>query len=378
MNKFRLSLALTVVCVLSAALLSGCGGVPGDSFAVVDGKALKKSELNHWISFLVKSSSPNAVVPDPPNFTACIANQRKQLPKLKKGQTAPTDAQLKQQCQQLYTSVKTQAETQLIQTQWLLLQAKKMKINVPEKKVQETYQEKIKAAFPKPGAYQQFLKRTGGTPADIQLYYIKVPLISQEIQASVLKTAGKVTDKEIADYYNQNKARFAQPARRDLLIIKTKTQAQAQQALSAVKSGTSWAAAAKKFSIDAATKNTGGKLPGVTQGSQPKPLDAAVFSAKQGATVGPVKTTEGFYIFQVTKISPPSSQTLQQATPIIRQMLESKKQQTAFTSFVSNFEKTWKAETECAKDFTVPLCKNAPPTKTTPAKPPTPPASKPK
>src|SRR5919112_1667108 len=96
-------LVLTL-CVLGAtvAVAAGCGdALPGNAVASVDGKAIDKDAFNHWINVAAKSSGqPNASVPDAPEFTKCIAEKRKTLPKPAKGQPETTDKQLKEQCEQ--------------------------------------------------------------------------------------------------------------------------------------------------------------------------------------------------------------------------------------------------------------------------------------
>ena len=42
--------------------------------------------------------------------------------------------------------------------------------------------------------------------------------------------AKKVTDEEVEEYYDKNKKRFAQPERRDLRVVLTKTEAKADEA----------------------------------------------------------------------------------------------------------------------------------------------------
>ena len=118
------------------------------------------------------------------------------------------------------------------------------------------------------------------------------------------KGKDKVTDAQIAAYYNKNKARFAQPERRDLRIVLTKDKAKAEQAKKALESGQSFKSVAKKYSIDQASKAQGGKLPAVAKGQQEKALDNAIFNAKKGKLTGPVKTQFGYYVFDVTQDHP--------------------------------------------------------------------------
>ena len=186
------------------------------------------------------------------------------------------------------------------------------------------------------------------------------------------KGKDKVTDAQIAAFYNKNKARFAQPERRDLRIVLTKDKAKAEQAKKALESGQSFKSVAKKYSIDQASKAQGGKLPAVAKGQQEKALDTAIFAADKGKLTGPVKTQFGYYVFDVTKINKATQQTLDQAKATIKQTLASQNQQKALDSFVKSFRKRWKAKTDCRDAYRTQDCKNAPkatptPTATAPA-----------
>ena len=181
------------------------------------------------------------------------------------------------------------------------------------------------------------------------------------------KGKDKVTDAQIAAFYNKNKARFAQPERRDLRIVLTKDKAKAKQARKALESGQSFKTVAKKYSIDQASKAQGGKLPAVAKGQQEKALDTAIFAADKGKLVGPVKTQFGYYVFEVTKINKATQQTLDQAKATIKQTLASQNQQKALDKFVKSFRKRWKAKTDCREGYRTQDCKNAPKATPTPA-----------
>ena len=78
---------------------------------------------------------------------------------------------------------------------------------------------------------------------------------------------------------------------------------------------------AKKYSTDPTSKDNGGVLASVTKGQEDPGLDKAVFAAKKGALHGPVKTPFGYYVFQVSGVTPAVQQTVGQATPSIKQIL---------------------------------------------------------
>src|SRR4051812_14885048 len=92
----------TVLCVLALpVIVAACGGVPGNAVATVDGESIEKKTFDHWMTIASKSGGQQATqIPQPPAFTACIANKRKTLPKQAKGQPKVTDTQLKTQCKQ--------------------------------------------------------------------------------------------------------------------------------------------------------------------------------------------------------------------------------------------------------------------------------------
>src|SRR3954452_3987871 len=207
----------------------------------------------------------------------------------------------------------------LIQAQWVQQEAAAQKIKVSDAEVKRSFEDQKKQAFPTDKKYQEFLKTSGMTETDI-LFRVKLDTLQQKLTQKVTEQEAKVTDADVSDYYNKNKKRFAQPERRDLQVVLTKTQAKANQAKRAVQKGSSWKAVAKKFSIDQASKAQGGKLPDVTRGQQERAFDKAIFASQKGKLEGPVKTQFGWYVFEVAKITPASQQSLEQSKETIRNL----------------------------------------------------------
>jgi foldase protein PrsA len=368
-KNLRPLIFLTALAALVLAI-AGCGGsdVPSDSVAKVGDAKITKDQFNHWFQAAAKQQAQStgqqaatAVVPDPPNYTKCIAAKAKAP--VPKGVPKPDPKALKSQCDQEYKGLRDQTLQFLISSQWLTQEAAKRKITASDKEVQTTFQQQKKQSFPKDADYQKFLQTSGQSETDL-LYRVKLSVLTNKLQQSIVKTKATVTPAQISDYYNKNKQRFAQPETRDLEVILATKKPKALAALKAVKSGTKWAAAAKKFSTDDASKSQGGKLPGVTKGQQEKTFDAAIFSAQKGKILGPIKTQFGFYVFRVTKITPAKQQTLAQVTTTIKNLLQSQGQQKALNDFVKDFQKRYKDMTKCAKDYIVDQCSNAPKKKT--------------
>jgi foldase protein PrsA len=376
LSKYR-SLALCAFFVLPALLVSACGGgVPGNSVAKVGDQSIKKTTFDHWMQVAAVSqagqsnpnstATPKAQIPDAPSFTKCIATKKAAAATPAKGQPEPTEAQLKGQCQQEYNTLRDQVLEFLIRGNWIEQETDKQKVSVSDKEVQKQIDAAVKQAFQNPGDFQKFLQRSGLTQADV-FYQQRNQLLQQKLTAKVTKAQSKVSDAQIAAYFNKNQSKFATPERRDLRIVLTKTKAKAAQAKRALDSGQSWKSVTKRFSVDQASKAQGGQLKGVAKGQQEKALDDAIFKAQKGKLVGPVKTQFGYYILEISKITAAKQQSLAQSKASIQQILQSDNQRKALDKFGKDYRNRWKAETSCRKGFTTADCKNGPKTQPTTA-----------
>lgn len=359
------NLSLFGAALASAATLTACGGVPGNAVVKVDDQTIKKSTFDHWTRIIANSQRAQtgqkgaAVVPDAPKFTACIADKKKNAPKPAKGQPEQTDAQFKQQCEQELEQIKTQALQLLIRSTWLDQEAERQGVKVTEKEVDKRVNEQRKQSFPNEKDWKEFLQQLGATRSDIA-FDARQGLLEQKITEKITKASEKVSDKEIETYYNKNKKQFADPERRDLRIVLTKTEAKAKEAKQALEGGASWKSTAKKFSIDEATKSQGGVLVGVVQGQQEKALDEAIFKAEKGKLSGPVKTQFGWYVFQVTKVTDAKQRPLKEVKAQIKQIVQSEKRNKAINEFSKEYRKRWKDKTDCRDKYVTPDCKGGP------------------
>src|SRR5215217_1736454 len=168
MRKTKLFTLALGAFFVPAALVAGCGGVPGNAVATVDGNSIEKSEFDHWLNVAAKSGGQRtAAVPKPPRFTECIAQKRKTTPKPAKGQPKVTDSQLKAQCKQEYESLRDQVLQLLISFKWIEGEAKEQGIKVSDAEVKKSFDQQRKQAFPKDADFQKFLKDSGQTEEDI-------------------------------------------------------------------------------------------------------------------------------------------------------------------------------------------------------------------
>jgi foldase protein PrsA len=361
MNSFAIKLLCALVSTSAVAVaISGCGNdIPAGGVAKVGDTVIRKADFDKWLGTATAGAaqSGQAASYDPPDYTKCVAAKQKQP--VPKGAKKPTEAALKKQCSQEYDQLKKQVMQFLIQAEWVQQEAEKQGIKVSDKQVRQSFEDQKKQAFPNDKAYQQFLKNSGMTEQDV-LFRVKLDQLQQKLTQKVTEKDSKVSDADIQDYYDKNKKRFAQPERRDLRIVLTKTQDKAKQAKDAIDGGQNFKSVVKKYSIDEASKAQGGLLPSVAKGQQEKALDDAVFNAKKGELVGPVKTQFGWYVFEVEKVSPASQQSLDQSKDTIRNLLRSQRQQKALDDFIKDFRSEYRGKTQCSDDYKIAECDNGP------------------
>jgi foldase protein PrsA len=368
-KTLRILLALGAFFV-AVTVLVACGSsdnsVPSDAVASVDGTSITKADYAKWATITAKGSAQGGapvVVPDPPSFTNCIATLRRQS-RPARGQPAPTDVTLRAQCRTQNDQLVQQTMGTLIQNLWIEKEAKDQGVSVSDADVQRQLATTKRQSFPTEAAYQRFLKTSGMTQADV-LERVRIQALAAALTRKIQNSSAPVTDAQIQSYYARNRAQFALPERRDVQIILTRTEAQANAAKSAIEGGMSWAAAARQYSTDAASKAAGGVLRGVSQGQQDRAFDQAAFRAKKGVIVGPVKGQFGWYLVRVTAITPADQTSLADARAQIRTLLQQQGQQQKMGTFVRDFQNRWRDKTNCRTGYVVQLCKNAPKPRTT-------------
>lgn len=349
--------------------LSACGGIPGDAVVQVSGTPITKSAFEHWMKVASASnkqagSTEATVVPEPPNFTACVARLAKIAPKPAKGQAAPTTAKLKSECQIQYKALQTEVLGFLISSQWVIAEASALGVKLSDAEVKKEFAKIRSEEFPKASEFEKFLSTSGQSVSDL-LLRVKLNLLSQKIEKQIIKNKSKVTQAQIAKYYNDNKSRYGTPEKRNVQIILTKTEAAASAAKKEVQSGKSFASVAKKVSIDPTSKANGGLLKEVVKGEEEKALDTAIFSTAKNVLSGPVKTPFGYYIFEVLSATAGTQQPLSKVQATIKQQLISSGQQSALTKFTKEFKKKWQSKTECRSGYMAADCKGYKAPKTT-------------
>jgi peptidyl-prolyl cis-trans isomerase D len=126
-----------------------------------------------------------------------------------------------------------------------------------------------------------------------------------------------VTPEQIKQQYDTNSATYVIPERRDLEQLTFSSEAQARAARAKIDTGQSFAEVATSLGKRPADISIGS----LTQKDLPDARGAAAFASSTPGVTQPVQTAFGWFILNITKITPGKTTTLDQATPEIRKSL---------------------------------------------------------
>jgi foldase protein PrsA len=314
-SSLRKLFPLLLLALAAALLAAACGSssdkkaVPAGAIALAGDKEVSKSDLDRLLEQTKK------------NYEA----QKQDFPE-------PGTPE--------YESVKSTLVKNLVQqAQWEQAGAA-MGIKVSEQEVQ-TQVDSIKKQYFEDDdkAFAAGLAQQGLTEAELR-EQIRAKLLSDKIYKAVVDKV-KVTDAEIDAYYDKNKSQYEQPQSREVRHILVKKKALADRLYDKLTGGADFAALARKYSEDTASKPDGGKLTAY-KGKTVAPFDKFVFDAKTGALSKPIKTDFGWHVIEVlSDIKPPGLQPLAEVRDQISSTLLQEKQNQALRTFVSNARKQY-------------------------------------
>ncbi len=149
----------------------------------------------------------------------------------------------------------------------------------------------------------------------------------------------RITDKEVEDYYNENKEKFVSPATVNASHILVDSEEKAKEILAKIESGAlSFEDAAKEYS-SCPSKENGGSLGDFGRGQMVPEFDAAVFAMEIGEiTKEPVQTQFGYHLIRLNEKKEGESIALEAIKGRLSQQLLSQKQQKAYESRVNQLK----------------------------------------
>jgi foldase protein PrsA len=262
-----------------------------------------------------------------------------------------------------YEELRDAALGELLDSIWIRGEAEELGIEATPKQIATELAQIKKQNFKTAAAYEEFLKTSHFTPADVDKR-VRLQVLSSKIQEVIGQQAPTPSASEIADYYNASKAtQYTTKPTRDVRIIVNKSKAKAEEAkelLDKDDSPASWKKVAAKYSLDPTTKSKGGLQAGLSEEllKGQEPLLAAIFKGPTGVVAGPVSLQGNYFVVEAVKINPEKVQSLDEVKAQIKSQLAQQLGQEAFSEFVSGYQSKWQSRTFCASGFATERCAN--------------------
>jgi hypothetical protein len=288
--------------------------------ARVGSVTITRGALRRWVAI---GTREQLGAPEPPNYTGCIEY-------LRSPGTSTTDEateRLKAACARQYEELAKPALSSLIHIYWILGEARDEGAQIGA------------------GASEAKLEPLAGR-------------LTHRIYEKLEREVPPVTGGQVTSYYLRHKESFVIPERRDLNILRYRSGTAAERAKKELEHGASFATVVKKTTLEQPPSSRNGVLRelGPHQFGEP-PLNRAVFSAPLKALRGPVEISLGFYVFEVTRRTPPHQKTLAEAKAEIATLLRQERRTRVFSHYVAAFRDRWQRRTNCHVGYVVRYCK---------------------
>jgi peptidyl-prolyl cis-trans isomerase C len=249
---------------------------------------------------------------------------------------------------------------ELISKVWIFGEGEELGIKVTPKEVETQLAKVKKESFKTEKAFQEFLKEQNLNEEEVN-ELIELQIIQTKIQEQVPKEAPAVTEAEIEEYYEAEKAtQYTKKASRDVRVVVNENKKEveaAQKALEADNSEASWKKVTKKYSPT--TEANAGLQKEISEEFLTEPLKKDIFTAEVGDLVGPVKQEKNYLLLEVVKTHKQTVQPLAEVKTTISTQLTQEAEQTYFTEWVTNdYQEKWSARTTCASGFLIENCGN--------------------
>ncbi len=168
-------------------------------------------------------NEPVIVANDPPKFKSCIKQIREQIPTY----ASYPASELQTDCQEVFNQYAAEVMSFLIEGYWYQAQAYKEGIKYTQADLMKDFAKAKKSEFPTDAEFQAYLKSSGETQQDV-LFQIRVNQMYYEAAQEVPEAGDRGPDRA---YFKAHQSQFGTQASRDLHLVRTTTQAEAQAAL---------------------------------------------------------------------------------------------------------------------------------------------------
>ena len=166
----------------------------------------------------------------------------------------------------------------------------------------------------------------------------------KQININMLLTNIKITEEEIKDFYEKNKAKFKKQEQVNASHILVDTESKCNEIEQELKNDKlNFAEAAKKYS-KCPSKEKDGNLGFFVRGKMVPAFENAAFNMEIDEISNPVKTQFGYHLIKILDKKPASESSFEEVKDSIKSQLISLKQQKAYLSKVDDLKKKYEVK----------------------------------
>lgn len=212
----------------------------------------------------------------------------------------------------------------------------------------KSYLGSVKVTDAEVASWYEVHKAEYKTPETVDLQYVELKLVDSAAEVTV-------DDAALRAHYEQIKDRFSATERRrghHILITTSEdlddaaAQKQAEEVMTKLKAGGDFEALAKQYSKDPGSASKGGDLGWATKGMFVGAFEQALFSMQPGELRGPVKTEFGYHVLRLDEIEGGTTKPFDQVRAEVESEFKTERARTLF------YEKTQKLADEAFAKLT--------------------------
>lgn len=227
---------------------------------------------------------------------------------------------------------------QLIADKIVAVEAKKKKIAITDKELNNQVED-LKESYGGEEVFSQVLQSNNTT-----LAVIKQDLKNYLTIKELLEPQIEISDEEMQTYFDENKASFgtAEQVKASHILVADETKAnEIKQKLDA---GEDFAALAKEFSTDDASKENGGELGFFPKGSMVAEFEDVAFTLAIDQISDPVKSEYGYHIIKVEDKKAAKEANFDESKAVIKETMIEQKINTEYPTWLEEKKKDYDIE----------------------------------
>lgn len=330
---------LAVVGVAVGLGAAGCGGSAPSSPAVarIPGESITAATLSHWVEIF----APQHVVPQPPDYTACVARLAKDA---RNGATGSPISR----CREQHQALVRQALDFLIGAAWLTGEAASRGQKVSRDDVARRLRA-VKSSFPNGDQeFRESLIATSHTVADLERE-LEAELSAARLKHGVEAGVPVASEAQAHAYYTTHLGQYEISERRYIYIFENLPSASAARHLiSELGQGRSLTDNSLHESFQRR------EIPEF-EGEKRQILEA-IFAAPLRRVAKPVELNGYFFVFEVVRIDPGYLQPFASVRDAIAALLTKQSRRAKLERFIAAWRRRWIAKTRCAPGYLIQKC----------------------